>query len=87
MTFEAILHPQCLKADLMTESCFMLNLNLAILSPGGQHLRVSAEAHAQHGVVHHHEVVLRLVLEILHGPGTHTRSVGQEEDWRLSDDG
>lgn len=40
----------------------MLNLNLSILSAGGQHLRVSAEAHAQHGVVHHHEVVLRLVL-------------------------
>lgn len=40
-------------------------LDLSILSAGGQHLRVSAEAHAQHGIVHHHEVVLSLVLQIL----------------------
>lgn len=65
--------------------CFVLNLNLSILSAGGQHLRVSAEAHAQHGVVHHHEVVLRLVLEILQA-GTDTRSVDREEDWRPSGD-
>lgn len=46
----------------------MIDLDLSVLGSGGQHLRVPAEAHAQHGVVHHHEVVLSLVLQIL---GTH----------------
>lgn len=41
------------------------NLNLSVLSAGGQHLGVAAEAHTQHGVVHHHEVILSLVLQIL----------------------
>lgn len=41
------------------------DLDLSVLGAGGQHLRVPAEAHAQHGVVHHHEVVLSLVLQIL----------------------
>lgn len=44
---------------------FRVYLDLSILSAGGQHLRVSAEAHTQHGVIHHHEVVLSLVLQIL----------------------
>lgn len=42
-----------------------LYLDLSILGPGGQHLRVPAEAHTQHGIVHHHEVILSLVLQIL----------------------
>lgn len=41
------------------------DLDLSVLGSGGQHLRVPAEAHAQHGVVHHHEVVLSLILQIL----------------------
>lgn len=65
----------------------MLNLNLSILSTSGQHLRVSAETHAQHGVVHHHEVVLRLVLQILQGHTMRTKSVGEEEVQNTSDDG
>lgn len=65
----------------------MLNLNLSILSAGGQHLRVSAEAHAQHGVVHHHEVVLRLVLQILQGHRTDTQSVAEEVVRNTSDGG
>lgn len=44
---------------------FIVYLDLSILSSGGQHLRVSTEAHTQHGIVHHHEVVLSLVLQIL----------------------
>lgn len=44
---------------------FGIYLDLSILGSGGQHLCVSAEAHTQHGVVHHHEVILRLVLQIL----------------------
>ena len=39
-------------------------INFAILSSGGEHFRVSGEAHAQHRVVHHHEVFLSLVLQI-----------------------
>lgn len=41
------------------------DLYFAILCSCSQHLCVSAETHAQHGVVHHHEVVLCLVLQIL----------------------
>lgn len=47
------------------EVMFIVYLDLSILSSGGQHLRVSTEAHTQHGIVHHHEVVLSLVLQIL----------------------
>lgn len=42
----------------------MSNLDLAVLWARGEHLRVSAERQAEDGVVHHHEVVLRLVLQI-----------------------
>ena len=44
---------------------FLVYLDLSILSAGGQHLRVSTEAHTQHRIVHHHEVILSLVLKIL----------------------
>lgn len=40
-------------------------LDLPILSSCGQHLCVSTEAHTQHCIVHHHEVILSLVLKIL----------------------
>lgn len=42
------------------------DLNLSILSSSGQHLCVPTEAHAQHCIVHHHEVILSLILQILY---------------------
>lgn len=47
------------------EAMFLIYLDLSILGSGGQHLCVSTEAHTQHCIVHHHEVVLSLVLQIL----------------------
>ncbi len=47
------------------EITFLLYLNLSILGSGGQHLCVSTEAHTQNCIVHHHEVILSLVLQIL----------------------
>lgn len=44
---------------------FLVYLDLSILGAGGQHLCVPTEAHTQHCVVHHHEVILSLVLKIL----------------------
>lgn len=44
---------------------FVFYLDLSILSSGGQHLCVPTEAHTQHCIVHHHEVILSLVLQIL----------------------
>lgn len=48
-----------------SEGTSLVYLDLSVLSSGGQHLRVSTEAHTQHCVVHHHEVILSLVLQIL----------------------
>lgn len=41
------------------------HLDLAILRAGGQHFAVPREGHRQHGLLHHHEIVGGLVLEIL----------------------
>ena len=47
------------------ELMYQVYLDLPILSSCGQHLCVSTEAHTQHCIVHHHEVILSLVLKIL----------------------
>lgn len=39
-------------------------LNFSIMRSAGQQVRVPAEGHAEHGLLHHHEAVLGLVLEI-----------------------
>ena len=44
---------------------YLPHLDLAVARARGEHLRVAAVGQAEHGVLHHHEVLLRLVLEIL----------------------
>ncbi len=44
---------------------YLMYLDLSILSSCGQHLCITTEAHTQHCIVHHHEVILSLVLQIL----------------------
>lgn len=42
-----------------------LYLDLSILRSSCQHFCISTEAHAQHCIIHHHEVILCLILQIL----------------------
>lgn len=69
------------------------HLDLAVLTTARQHLAVAAERHGQHRLLHHHEIVLRLVLQIfsdlagreiphldeaVHRPGHQVLAVGRE---------
>lgn len=53
------------KTELEWTISLFFYLDFSILRSSGQHLCVSTEAHTQHCIIHHHEIILSLVLEIL----------------------